>query len=155
MGFIENINQLFGLIFWGRVLGLCIRAAAQKCAFLITSFRAHSTNVQRKDISGEKIFDHVSSDLKIWDLKIWYQGRNDFKVQFYFRPNYQRSRIKGHFRSFLGQRFNFKIKLLYCHIIIIILFLIILSKTLKGYLFHVRYPKMKFNLNGVGNWNFK
>ena len=63
MGFIENINQLFGLIFWGRVLGLCIRAAAQKCAFLITSFRAHL--LQRKDISGEKIFDHVSSDLKI------------------------------------------------------------------------------------------
>ena len=116
-----------------------------------------STNVQRKDISGEKIFDHVSSDLKILDLKIWYQGRNDFKVQIYFRPNYQRSRIKGHLRTFMGQRFSFKIKLLYYYIIIIILFIIILSKTLKkkqflsGYLFNVLYPKIKFNPHGVGN----
>ena len=112
----------------------------------------------------ERIFlvkDFWSRELRseIFDLKIWYQGRNDFKVQFYFRPNYQRSRIKGHLRSFLGQRFNFKIKLLYYHIIIIILFLIILSKTLKkiltGYLLHVLYPKMKFNPHGVGNENFK
>ena len=128
MGFIENINQLFGLIFWGRVLGLCIRAAAQKCAFLITSFRAHFPFEHKctekgyfwwKDFWSRELRSENFRFKNLISRKKWFQGTNLFSTEL------SGSRIKGHLRTFMGQRFSFKIKLLYYYIIIIILFIIL------------------------------